>query len=292
MRDRREAVLVTGAAGFLGRYCCRALQAEGFEVRALVRNRLKNEGLAAEAVYECDLPHRIDEAAFRGSIRAIVHCAYNTRFKTEAESLNTNVEGTKVLLARARTANVAQFVFISSLAAHAGAISLYGRTKHELERLFDLERDTVIKPGTIVGPGGLYARTRETIGRLPVLPLFYGDRCLQTVWIDDLAEAIVKSVRDRIAGSLTVAGNPVPMREFYLGTAGLNGRKPVLLPLPGDPALWLLRIVEKLGIKTPISSENLAGLKGLRSFDTSQDLRRLGIRLRSFEESLAALAKR
>lgn len=292
MGDQREAVLITGAAGFLGRYCCRAFQAEGFEVRALVRNRLKSEGLAADAIYECDLPEHIDEAAFRGPVRAIIHCAYNTRCKTEAESLHTNVEGTKALLTRARTANVAQFVFISSLAAHADAISLYGRTKHELEGLFDLERDTVIKPGTIVGPGGLYARTREMIGRLPAVPLFYGDRCLQTVWIDDLVEGIVKSVRERITGSFAVAGNPVPMREFYLGTAGLDGRKPALLPFPGDPALWLLRIVEKFGINTPISSENLAGLKGLCSFDTSQDLRRLGIQLRSFEESLAALAKR
>ncbi|MGA7240374.1 MAG: NAD-dependent epimerase/dehydratase family protein [Bryobacteraceae bacterium] len=291
MGDQREAVLVTGAAGFLGRYCCRALQAEGFEVRALVRDRSKSQDVAADAIYECDLPEHIDEAAFHGSIRAIVHCAYNTRFKTEAESLNTNVEGTKGLLRRARAASAAQFVFISSLAAHAGAISLYGRTKHELEQLFDLERDTVIKPGTIVGPGGLYARTREMIGRLPAVPLFYGDRCLQTVWIDDLTEAIVKSIRDRTTGSFAVAGNSVPMREFYLGTAGLDGRKPLLLPFPGDTILWLLRIIERFGIHTPISSENLAGLKGLRSFDTTEDLRRLGIRLRSFEESLAALAK-
>jgi nucleoside-diphosphate-sugar epimerase len=292
MDDRHEAVLVTGAAGFLGRYCCRALQAEGYEVRALVRDPSKSEGLAATAVYECDLPGRIDEAAFRGPIRAIVHCAYNTRFRTEAESLRTNVEGTKVLLTRAKAANVAQFVFISSLAAHPKAISFYGRTKHELEQLFDLERDAVIKPGTIIGPGGLYARTREMIRRLPAVPLFYADRCLQTVWIDDLVEGIVKSVRDRIAGSFAVAGDPVPLQKFYLGTAALDGRKPVLLLLPGDPALQLLRIVEKLGIKLPITSENLAGLKGVRRFDTSEDLRRLGIHVRSFEESLAALARR
>ncbi|MDQ3605986.1 MAG: hypothetical protein M3418_07360 [Gemmatimonadota bacterium] len=54
--------------------------------------------------------------------------------------------------------------------------------------------------------------------------------------------------------------------------------------------LLALRLIEALRIPFPISSENLLGLTGLRHTPSSADLERLGMRLRSARESLAALS--
>src|ERR1017187_6884812 len=87
MRRRHECasqptVLITGAAGFLGRACCAAFTLAGFQVRALVRNPAASTDLqpvSQGGIFRCDLPDAIDERALEGEPRALVHCAYETR---------------------------------------------------------------------------------------------------------------------------------------------------------------------------------------------------------------------
>src|SRR6266487_3942886 len=75
----RGVILVTGANGFLGRHCCEAFTAAGFAVRALVRRPEASRDLRSVApggIFHCDLPAGIDECAFQGEVRAIIHCAH------------------------------------------------------------------------------------------------------------------------------------------------------------------------------------------------------------------------
>ena len=284
-----DTVAITGAAGFLGRACCKAFTDAGFRVRALVRNPECAAGLPD--AMRCNLPDEIDPHAFEGGVRALVHCAYETRSASAEQARRTNVAGTEALLTRARESGVRQLLFVSSMAAHERARSVYGCTKLELEKQFTGAHDTVIKPGVILGRGGLFQRTREMAGKVPVLPLFYGGGELQTVWIDDICAAIVRAVERELTGTLAIAHpDPVPMAEFYRGIAALDGKHPKLVALPGDLALLGIRMLEGLGMKPPISSDNLLGIKYLHRFDTRADLERAGVRALSFAESLKRLA--
>jgi nucleoside-diphosphate-sugar epimerase len=291
-----ESVVITGASGFLGRACCAAFTAAGFSVRAMVRNPEASRDLAAIAsggVFRGQLPGEIDSAAFAGKVRALVHCAYAAGATDEKTAWATNVEGTETLQRLARQAAIPQFVFVSSLAAHRGAASYYGRTKFQLEQRFTAAGDTVVKPATIIGPGGVFQRTREMIRRLPLLPLLYGDHALQTVWIGDVCAGMVEAVRRNIAGTIVLAHpEPVSMREFYKSIAEADGHRALLLPIPGDLALHAIRVLERAGLRLPITSENLLGIKHLVWFDPAPDAQRLGLRPLSFRESLAKLTGR
>jgi len=293
MSSSEQTVVITGASGFLGRAACAAFTAAGFQVRALVRNPSTAADLQAIArggIFRCDLPDAIDERAMEGGTRALIHCAYETRSATAEAARRTNVAGTEALVRLARRSGVGQLVFVSSMAAHESAASVYGRTKYELEKVFDRAVDTVIKPATIVGDGGVFQRTREMLRRLPVLPLFYADRRLQTIWIDDACQALVRAV-ERSAGGTLVLAHPdsTPMREFYRGIARVDGIRLKACPFPGDAALVGVRILERMGLRLPITSDNLLGIKYLRQFDPADDLARLGLHPLSFEESLERL---
>jgi len=290
-----ETVLITGATGFLGRAACAAFTAAGFPVRALVRNPQAAADLQPVAhggIFRGDLPDAIDERALNGEVRALIHCAYETRSASAEQARRTNVKGTETLVRLSRKHGVRQLVFVSSMAAHESAVSVYGRTKFELENLFDTPHDTVIKPATIIGDGGVFRRTREMLRRLPVLPLFYADRRLQTVWIEDACQGLVGAVQKSLGGTLLLAHpESTPMREFYRGIAQIDGIRLKTCRFPGDMALLGIRVLEGIGLKPPITSDNLLGIKHLREFDPNADLVRLGLKPLSFQESLQRLRR-
>ena len=265
-------IVVTGANGFVGSALCRHLSARGATVRPLTRN----------AGY--DLAHPVPSLVGAG---VVVHCAH------DFTSPRANVDGTLRLLDACARDGVSQFVFISSLSAHVGARSAYGRCKGESEERLGRSTHpivTVLKPGTVLGPGGLFARVRH-LARLPALPVFFGRALLQTVLIDDLCDAVAAAIDRRLAGTYVVA-EPVgvPVADFYRAVAALDGNHPWLVRLNGDLALPWLRLAERLGVRLPVTADNLLGLKHLLHFDTATSRVALGVEPRDFRASLATLA--
>jgi nucleoside-diphosphate-sugar epimerase len=186
---------------------------------------------------------------------------------------------------------VGRIVFISSMSAHADAISLYGRTKLEVEALLDPTRDLAVRPGHIVGEGGVFWRTAESIARLPCIPLFSdGEERLQTIHLDDVCEGIRRAIELDCSGTLLLSErDPVALRELYAAIALALGKRPRFLRVPGGLALGLLRAAERAGFSLPVSSDNLLGLQRLRAFDVAGDLRRIGLHPRTMRESLAEI---
>jgi hopanoid-associated sugar epimerase len=112
---------VTGASGHVGANLVRELLRRGVEVKALVRGRSDNsalDGLDLEQV-EGDLrdPASLERAA-RGCDR-MYHLAANVSLRPGAqrEIFETNVEGTRHVLAAAERAGVERTVFCSSFGA-------------------------------------------------------------------------------------------------------------------------------------------------------------------------------
>ena len=117
------STLVTGAAGFLGSHVTRQLVARGEEVRVLIRASSSNRAIS-------DLPLEYVtgdlrdpaslERAMKG-VRRVFHVAADYRLwaKRSQEIYDSNVGGTKNLLAAAKAAGVAQLIYTSTVATIA-----------------------------------------------------------------------------------------------------------------------------------------------------------------------------
>jgi len=282
MNTGPKVILITGATGFLGRELCQYFDKRGYQVRALVRDLKKAESLRSYAkggIYRCALPDDIDPGAFKGEIEALIHCAYASQALDKKSAEAINLQGSKQLVDFARSHSVRCFVFISSLSAHDQAESYYGQSKLRIERLLDVNRDLIIRPGLIVGNGGLFARMQRSLKQLPLVPLFFGgEQAVQTIDIADLCEAIERAISRKFVGLFKVAVNQaIPIKDFYQSLAAGIGKKCHFVRLPGTISLWALRLIEYVGFNLPVNSENLLGLKHMKVFDTSSDLALLGI---------------
>jgi len=284
-------VVVTGAGGFLGGHLCRTLAARGWQVRALARHP-ESVSLPGVRVGRVDLPDVVETSLLQGA-DVVVHAAWATRETDPVRADRQNVEGTATLLAAARGAGVARMVFVSSVAAAPDAPNHYGRTKHAAEALLDPSRDLVVRPGTILarGGGGIFGLMRDLMQKLHVVPLFGGGRQpLQTVHVDDLCEAIAQAIERDVTGAVNVAEpSPRSFREVLEMTAARMKVRCVFVPLPFAPVLAAARAVERMGLPSPLRSESLLGMKGLRAVPVEADLARLGVRVRGVGESLAAI---
>lgn len=288
-----KTVAITGATGLVGRHLCNHFAKGGWTVRALARNSnaypFSEPGIH---VYPCCLPDTIADGALEDA-DVVIHCAYMTRFTNLTEAKRVNQEGTWRVLELARRMGLQKFVFVSSTSAHEDARSYYGRSKYTLEKSLDPDRDLVIRPGLVLATdGGLFQRMSRMVQHSRLVPVIGGGhQILQTVHIDDLCAAFERVINLGLTGRIVVADREgLTLRRLLQLIAQYQGRRCVTVPVPYWPLLVTFRLSELLRVRLPISSENLMGLISVRAVSTSADLQRVGIRLRSTEESLAALA--
>lgn len=115
--------LVTGATGFVGSHVARRLVASGETVRALARpgsRRQALDGVAVEWV-EGDLRDEASLARALAGVNRVYHVAADYRLwaRNPQEIYDSNVKGTKNLLAAALRARVERFVYTSTVATIA-----------------------------------------------------------------------------------------------------------------------------------------------------------------------------
>lgn len=115
--------LVTGAAGFLGSHVARQLVARGEEVRVLMRASSTNRAIADLSLEYVtgDLrdPASLDRAM--SGVKRVFHVAADYRLwaKRKQDIYDSNVGGTKNLLAAAKRAGVEQLIYTSTVATIA-----------------------------------------------------------------------------------------------------------------------------------------------------------------------------
>lgn len=149
-------IALTGATGFIGGAVQRHLVGQGFRLRALTRRPR-----AAVAGVDWVAGSLADETALARLVAGadtVIHCAGAVRGATAAAFVDTNVEGSRRLLAAARAdGQCRRFLLLSSLAARNPELSWYAASKREAERLLTAAAGelalTVLRPTAVYGPG-------------------------------------------------------------------------------------------------------------------------------------------
>jgi nucleoside-diphosphate-sugar epimerase len=257
-----STILVTGGGGFIGGALLRYFAARGWRAIGCGRRRPARVPDAVEwRAYDLASTEISDELFY--GVDVLVHAAY------AKEDLARNVTGSTRLLEQAQRNAIKCIVFISSLAAHEAALSQYGKQKYALEKLFEGRGALVVRPGLVLGEGGIFGAMRAYLREHRLVPLIDGGRQpLQTVYVDDLAAALFAAIARGLRGTYTIAEcDPVPYREFYRALGERMGVSVIFVPIPFWAADAAVRAARLLRVPLPIDRENLLGLKAMRADD-------------------------
>ena len=227
--------LVTGATGFVGAAVARALLADRWDVRALVREGSDRSNLSALPVELAvgDLSDLVSLDRAVADCAAVFHVAADYRLGAPDPSqlYRANVDGTRNILAAARRGGVERIVYTSSVAtigipadgtpgdestpvALEAMIGHYKRSKFLAEQVaLEAAREglpvVIVNPSTPIGPGDVKPTPTGRVvldaaaGRMPA----YVDTGLNVVHVDDVAHGHLLALsRDARANATFSAG--------------------------------------------------------------------------------------
>ena len=278
----RQTIAISGATGFIGSQLCAHFVQQGYRVIGLCRS-LPLAALKDVEYRQFNLENNPDTNLFKDAT-IFIHCAY---LKGE-EAKIINIEGTKQMLQATRNAGVKKNIFFSSMSAHPAALSAYGQQKLQLEKEFYGPDDAVIRPGLVIGKGGLFLEMVKHIQSKGIIPLIDGGtQPLYSIHISDLLKATEIIVSKNLNGTFTVAElTPVLYRDFYKELAKTLNKKVLMVNISYTLLEKLLLLTKLLGLKIGVGKENLLGLKALRTFEFKDDLKKLGFVPRNYKHTL------
>ena len=203
----------------------------------------------------------------------VVHAAAALPLYSPEEIYSTDVDGTRNVLESARQHGVKRFIHISSTAVYGIpdhhplreedtriGVGPYGEAKIEAEDLCFAGRAegltvTVIRPKTFVGPErlGVFALLYDWAKDGRGFPMLGdGSNRYQLLDVEDLCESIVlcatlaeEAVNDTFNIGAKAFG---AMRDDYQAVLDYAGFGKRVTGLPAEPAIWLLRLLESLGL--------------------------------------------
>jgi nucleoside-diphosphate-sugar epimerase len=277
-------IAVTGASGFIGGQLVSHL-AQKHTVIALKR-RLDNTNQpnVEELLFDLTKPETFENV---NGADALVHCAYIEFSPKNKNASSQNIEGTIALANFCKEKGI-HFIFLSSMSAHADALSEYGKHKFAIERKLSGKGQTIIRPGLVIGNSGLFHNIKNVIAKSSIIPLIGGgNQPIQVVTVNELCSVIEQVAINKTDGFYSVATPQVyTMKELYKAIAAGQNKRVRFINLPFGFMKFALTIAEGIGLNLPVKTENLNGLKQLRAFDTQADLNKLGITLMSLEEAV------
>ena len=284
--EKTPTIIITGSSGFIGSYFTSRFSEDGFKVRAFQR-KIPPHRAGPITYYSFNLSEVKDEG-FNGA-DYLIHCAYQPNPK-DLES-DINISAAKKIISLARKYNI-KIVYFSSMSAHPGAESKYGRHKLAAEKLFDSKKDLILKPGFVIGAGGgLFGKIASFIKHHKIIPLVGGgNQLIQIIALDDLYLLTNRAIKKGLTGTFALAYHePVRLKELYKEIAKNQGAKPIFVHIPLPVVYWGMRLIECLGIYPPITSENLLGLKMLKTYGTAGGLKTIGAAVKDYQMTLKNL---
>ncbi|KXK21230.1 MAG: NAD-dependent epimerase/dehydratase [Chloroflexi bacterium OLB15] len=245
------AILVTGAAGFVGNNTVRKLVKQGKPVRAMVRDlekakiRLGDLGSKIEIV-QADITDRNTLPRLMDDVTAIVHTIAVPMERGSATYDEINYQGTINIVDAAESEGVRRFINISQNGARPDHFSRFLRSKGRAQEYVASSNMewTALRPSAIFGTQDEFFNSIARLVRLTplIFPNIGGGKAqFQPVSVDDVTRAIVHSLEDRrsIGKELELGGPEVlTLEEIERRILKAMETRRVLFPAP----TWLLKL--------------------------------------------------
>jgi len=313
-------VFLTGATGFVGSHILRLLVESGAAVRCLARDpsRFRQPPESDVEVARGDLR---DASVLEGLVRGcdtVYHCAADYRLyaRRPEELYESNVDGTRNVLAAAAVCGVGRVVYTSSVGALgltddgtpadeetpvglANMVGHYKRSKYLAERVADEWFDkglpiVIVNPSTPVGEGDVKptATGRLVLDFLNRQVPAYVDTGLNLVDVRDVARGHLLAAERGLPGRRYILGHQdMSLREIYRTLGRIAGQPapriklPHAVPLAFSAVDTLLARLLRRQPRVALESVRLARHK--MYFSSARAVRELGLPQTPVEEPLA-----
>jgi nucleoside-diphosphate-sugar epimerase len=218
-------IFITAIGGFLGSQLAARFAARGHHVKGSIRGNAPT--IDGRRIIRLALGQPFEANVFSGC-DVVVHAAHD--FTSGA--YDANVHGT------------------------------IGRAKYALERWFLDAGHLIVRPGLVVGPGGLFARQRAALLRAPLVPLVGGGhQPTFVIALDHFVDAVARIVENGTPreASLFYDDRP-PMRSFVKAIKHAAGRRAMIVPIPAPAAIASTRLARALRLPIPVTPEQIRTL--------------------------------
>lgn len=271
MTEKR--VLITGGAGFLGINLVRYLLERGFAVSSLDIAPFDYPERDRVTIHTGDIRDKaaVDRAV--AGVDLVVHTAAALPLYSPEDIYSTDIDGLRNVLQASLEQQVERCVHISSTAVYGipdhhplreedrlDGVGPYGEAKVKAEEICQEYRAQglcvpVIRPKSFVGPErlGVFALLYDWAKDGKGFPMLgSGKNRYQLLDVEDLCNAIFLALTlepERVNDTFNIGATDfTTMREDYQAVLDYAGHGKRIVPLPAAPAIWTLRLLEKLNL--------------------------------------------
>lgn len=229
-------ITITGGSGFLGSAMRTYWEAQGHVVRDIGSLRLGDP---------------VPDGLFHGG-DCVVHAAHD--FSSGADARNR--EGTIALFEAARAAGVSKQVFVSSYNARRDAPGVYGACKFAIEEAVAARGATIVRPGLVAGPGGMFARLARGLLRWRTAPVVDADSAtVAVISLTDFLAAITNTIERPATPWNLFHPRLMSAREFARTVWSAQGLRGYTIPIAPRIALAALNAVGAAGLHDSVRAQ-------------------------------------
>jgi nucleoside-diphosphate-sugar epimerase len=264
--------MITGGAGFLGINLVRYLRKRGHEVTSLDIVPFDYPDMKDEIrIVTGDIRNRADVDTATAGASIVVHTAAALPLYKKEDIFSTDIDGTRNVFESALEHGVRRAIHVSSTAVYGipdhhplvegdllHGVGPYGQAKVEAEEICASFRKRglcvpILRPKSFIGPErlGVFALLYDWAKDGRGFPMIgSGNNRYQLLDVEDLCEAIYLTAtldEERVNDVFNIGAKEFEtMKEDYQAVLDRAGFGKKIRPLPAQPIIWTLRILEAL----------------------------------------------
>jgi nucleoside-diphosphate-sugar epimerase len=272
-----KKVLITGAAGFIGRHCLPILLTKGFEVHA-TDSRESPENVPDVCWHQVDLLNSSEICSLMGEVQPtyLLHFAWFTtpgKYWTARENLHwvrtslnllrafEEIGGKRIVMAGTCFEYDWQYGYCSEQVTPLAPVTLYGVCKHSLQIMLEASvRQTGLSAawgrifflyGPHEHPDRLVSSVTCSLLKGEPARCSHGNQIRDFLYVEDVADAFTALLESNVTGPVNVAsGCPIALRDIIYKIAEKIDRNDLIqlgvLPVPENEPHLLVADVSRL----------------------------------------------
>ena len=261
MKNNKK-VLIVGINGFLGKELSKFLKNKGIDVFGTT-----HAANMSNNIFQLKIGDSINKEILLNDFSSVVYLSHSATI--ESKKL---INWYKKIFMTFKSQAVRQ-IYISSYSAHKQAVSNYGKSKYKIERFFIENNEYSISPGLIIGKGGIFNKIAGFIDKFPIIvaPISSKENQVPIVSIDKVCGVIFDVIQDNfISKNYNIYSHMIKLEGLIKALIQINSKNKWIF------ILYVMKIIENIGIKLPVSSDNLSGFIANQKYSVKSDIVEFG----------------